>query len=428
MNRIRVSRNSLSSKVFPRRAWSAALVMAFLQLPASADSYSSGMQYYQAGQYTAALNCFQGAVSANPSNYNAIYYKALCYQQLRQTAPALEMYRELATKFPTSAPGRQALQVLRRSDPAFLRNLISGGASSASSSSASSGSSSSSTSRSYGSSSYSSSDTLPTQEKLTFRRDLSGAHLWMNGSVNNVQLDFVFDTGCDRTVIGMDQLSKAGLSKPTGEPIGKSIGLGNQTLNLWMVNTTVRVGGIERKNFPLLVSERTGTPALLGRNFYEPYNYTVDNNAGTILFEKKSSGTSVASSGHRSYAGSSSDSVPFKRDRSGPMVSVSVNGRPINMMFDTGAMNCLFSRKQIESLGIRIPDNAIDEQSRGVGGMSANKVFPVSSMKLGNIEKTNFMISVTELSLEEPLLGQSFFKDLQYTIDDQNSVIRFVRR
>lgn len=429
MNRIRAGRNSLSSTVL-NAAVLAAFALSSFQLPANADSYSSGLQYYQARQFTAALNCFQSAVSANPSNYNAIYYKALCHQQLRQTPQALDAYRDLASRFPTSAPGRQALQVLRVSDPTFLRNLISGGSRGGGSSVASASSSStSSSSRSYGSSSYGSSDTLPSQEKVIFHKDPNGAHLWMNGQVNGGQLDFVFDTGCDRTVIGMDHLSKVGLSRPTGEPVGKSIGLGNQITDNYLVNTTVRIGGIERKNFPLLVSDRSGTPALLGRNFYEPYNYTVDNNANTILFEKKSSNTGIASSNNRrSYSGSSGDSVPFKRDRSGPLVSVQVNGRPISMLFDTGSMNCLFSRKQIQSLGISIPDNATDEQSRGVGGASFNKVFPVSSMKLGNIEKTNFMISVTELNLEEPLLGQTFFKDLQYTIDDQNSVIRFVRR
>lgn len=55
--------------------------------------------------------------------------------------------------------------------------------------------------------------------------------------------------------------------------------------------------------------------------------------------------------------------------------------------------------------------------------------FPVSSIKVGPIEKRDIMIGVPETAhMPHPLLGQSFFNDWQYTIDYQASVIRFVRR
>lgn len=431
MNRIRVSRNSLSQTVHMKVAVASVLALSCFQLPAQADSYSSGLQYYQAGQYSAALNCFGSALGANPSNYNAIYYKALCYQQLRQTPQALEAYRDLATRFPTSAPGRQALQVLRRSDPAFLRNLISGGASGGATSIASA--SSSSSTRSYGSSSSGSSDSetgLPAQERLRYRKaEGSVPVLYVQGQINNGSVEWVFDTGCEQTVIGMDTAAQIGMAKPSGPPTGRSMGAGSKISEHWAVNSTVRAGGIERRNFPLLVADRTGVPPLLGRNFYAPYNYTIDNNEGTIHLVKKVSGSQFASSsGARSGSSASQNGVPFTRGRSGITVNVEVNGRSIPMLFDTGSGNCLFSKAQVDRLGIRVPEDAVADIGRGAGGTFQTKTFPVSRMRLGPIEKSNFNIAVTDQPLEEPLLGQTFFSDYQYSIDDQNSVIRFVRR
>ncbi|MBC7999608.1 MAG: aspartyl protease family protein [Leptolyngbya sp.] len=430
MNRIRAGRNSLSSTVI-KAAVSAAFVLSSFQLSANADSYSSGLQYYQARQFTAALNCFQSALSANPSNYNAIYYKALCHQQLRQTPEALDSYRDLASRFPTSAPGRQALQVLRVSDPTFLRNLISGGSRGGASNVASV--SSSSTTRSYGSNSSggsSDSEGLPAQERLRYRKaEGSVPVLYVQGQINNGSVEWVFDTGCDQTVIGMDTAAQIGMPRPSGPPTGRSMGAGSKISEHWAVNSSVRVGGIERRNFPLLVADRSGVPPLLGRNFYAPYNYTIDNNEGTIHLVKKVSGTQIASSGgSRGSSSGGQNGVPFTRGRSGITVNVEVNGRSIPMLFDTGAGNCLFSKAQVDRLGIRIPDDAFAEVGHGAGGTFQTKIFPVSRMRLGPIEKSNFNIAVTDQPLEEPLLGQTFFSDYQSSIDDQNSVIRFVRR
>ncbi|MBA3856558.1 MAG: hypothetical protein C0507_06555 [Cyanobacteria bacterium PR.3.49] len=81
----------------------------------------------------------------------------------------------------------------------------------------------------------------------------------------------------------------------------------------------------------------------------------------------------------------------------------------------------------MKQLGIAIPDDAVDSVGRGVGGSTHTKNFPISRIRLGPVEKSNFTIGVTEIPFGEPLLGQSFFGDCQYTIDDQASVIRIRR-
>jgi clan AA aspartic protease (TIGR02281 family) len=386
---------------------------------AYADPYADGIEFYQQRNYQRAASCFETALVRSNENTNAMYYAALSYQQLRNNAKAVELYGKLAKRYPTSRAGVLAIQALRGLG-------LSGGASGGSTSSASS--SVRSYSRSSGSGGGEDPDIarLPSQDRLHFRTEEGGGKpvLFVSGAVNSTPLDFVFDTGCDQTVIGMDTLAKIGLPKPSGPPSGRSMGVGNAITDNWTLNVTVRVGGIERRNFPLLVSDRSGVPPLLGRNFMEPYNYTIDTSGGSILMTKKV--TAVASGG---YSTTSQGGVPFRRIRGGGvLVNVEVNGRSIAMLFDTGAQSCLFSRADINKLGITVPADAQPEMTQGVGGSMPGLRFPVSRMRLGPIDKSNLSITVVEQDFGEPLLGQAFFHDYQYTIDDQNSVIRFLRR
>lgn len=400
--------------IFGTAALCAFAAVSLFSTAAYADPYAEGIEFYQKRNYSRAASCFETVIARSAEQTNAIYYAALSYQQLRNNSRAIELYTTLATRYPRSQAGQMAIQALKTLSP----GAISGAGRSASSSASSV--------RSYASGSSGGSDEeagLPAEERLHFRNE-AGSHIMVQGQVNNRSVDFVFDTGCDQTVIGMDTLQQVGLSKPSGPPVGKSIGVGNAVTDNWRIPTTVRVGGIERRNFPLLISDRTGVPPLLGRNFYAPYQFTIDKSAGTINLVKNS----TASSRRTTYA-SSYNTVPFKRlSGGGIVVTAQVNGRPIEMLFDTGAKNCLFSAGQMKQLGINIPEGVEEETERGVGGATRTRKFPINSIKLGPVEKNNFVIAVTDIPFGEPLLGQSFFGDCQYTIDDKARVIHLVRR
>ncbi len=407
-----------------KSALCAIALVALVSSAATAEPYSEGIEFYQQRNFQRAASCFETAIARSPENTNAIYYAALTYQQLRNNPRAIELYRQLATRYPGSRGGKLAIQALQG-----LGASTGGGGGSSSSSAAST---TRSYTRSYGGSSSGGEDPdiarLPVQERLHFRTEDNGGKpvLWVSGAVRSTPLDFVFDTGADHTVIGMDHLAQIGLPKPSGPPDGTSMGVGSKVSASWIIRTDVKVGGIQRHNFPLWVSDRTGVPPLLGRNFMEPYNYTIDTSGGSILMNKK---VVASASGAGGYATSSQGGVPFKRVRGGGVVvNVEVNGRAIEMLFDTGAQSCLFSRRDINRLGISVPADAEPETTQGVGGSMAGLRFPVSRMRLGPIDKTNLPITVVEQNFGEPLLGQSFFHDYQYTIDDQHSVIRFLRR
>ncbi len=209
---------------------------------AFADPYADGIEFYQQRNYQRAASCFETVLARSAEQTNAMYYAALSYQQLRNNPKAVEFYTRLATRYPSSQAGRMAIQALKTLSPNALRGGGGGGAVSSAASSV----------RSYSRSSGSGAGEdpeiarLPSQERLHFRTEEGGGKpvLWVSGSVKSTPLDFIFDTGADHTVIGMDHLAKIGLPRPTGPSDGTSRGVGNKISESWIIRTNVKIGGI----------------------------------------------------------------------------------------------------------------------------------------------------------------------------------------
>ncbi len=53
----------------------------------------NGIRFYERGQYRKAVAQFELAVSEDPSNWEAHYYLAECYRELREYDPCLKQYR-----------------------------------------------------------------------------------------------------------------------------------------------------------------------------------------------------------------------------------------------------------------------------------------------------------------------------------------------
>lgn len=185
------------------------------------------------------------------------------------------------------------------------------------------------------------------------------------------------------------------------------------------MNADIKVADMLIPNCPITVLENLPGEPLLGQTFFKHFAYTIDYGSKSIMLTRK--GAAVPSP-----VGSS---VPFVREGNELVVQAQVNGKPYAMYFDTGAMNCAFTAQDCKKLQIEIPDDAEKGISVGVGGETNSYHFPISSLKLGPIEKRNMQVSVVENSkMGRPLLGQSFYAGWQYTIDNERKTINFLRR
>lgn len=403
------------------------------------DLFAQGSKEFKAKHYAQAAQYFKKAIALRSDNPTAYYYYALSLHYAKDLKGAKQEYGRIISYFPLSDAANYARQALSRLDPAYLRQLDPNYNPAASvpvapvqrptSGTRASGSTGGETHNPEGgtgsglSSRY---DSAPDDCRVYFTKDSNC--LVLDGTFNNRPHKIMFDTGAESTVFGKNQLSEMGIPAPTGAAVGEARGVGEGgSQKVWSARMDIRIGNIERKNFPVMIQENMPGYPLLGQSFFQDFTYTIDNGANSIHFVRRGS----RQAGGSAYANSARDpySVPFTRVGREIIVNAELNGRPLPVYFDTGASDVALTYKQANSVGVSIPEQYTPTVSTGIAGETRGKRFPVRSLKVGPIEKRDFDITVIEnADMDYPLLGQSFYGDWQYTIDYQASVIRFVRR
>ena len=401
----------------PRQAcyWLCLLLLSLCVQGARADAYyDQGVRLFNQRNYKAAAPYFETALQNSPWDSNAYYYAALTYHYLGDWRRAKEAYRQVLGRFPGSEAATLAAAALKRIDPNFRPAAGQATSSSAGGSAGSQGervSSSPNSSADY--------DSLPNEAKIYFTRERDS--LMVDTEVNNRSMKMVFDTGASSCVLGKNHLQQLNITPPSGGPTGAVVGVGSSgVVPTWNLPVRLKVGNIVRDNFQVTVQDYLPTDPLLGQTFFRDFEYTIDNGANSISFRKKGQ---AGSSTRDNYT------IPFTKEGNEIVVNVEVNGRPCPMYFDTGAEKISFGKEQLQRLGLSIPEDAREGTSTGIGGSTKSYSFAIQRMRLGPIDKSDVEVSVTEAAnIGKPLLGQNFYKDWQYTIDNDHHLIKFVRR
>lgn len=386
---------------------------------AQQSALDQGVLAYSQKDYQRALAYFLRARNSQVTDPGVYYYVALCRMQLGDQEAAVSDFRYIIAQFPRSAAAQHSRTAL---SGIGVRRVRISGPEPASSSAEPPVSRVNNIIRNSGRSVLDTSGTLIAPDRCRVYYELHNNSFYIEGQVNGKSLDFVFDTGASTTFLGKNQLEKMGMSLPQGKPAGYSQGVGGSGLvPFWKHKINLKVGPIERRDYEVSVGAYCDVP-LLGQTFFNDFQYTIDKADSSIVLVKKSA------SGSQGVAVDDRYSVPFTVEHNEILVEVQINGKPYKCYFDTGATMTCFSYRDLAKLNIRIPDDASAGIARGIGGSTATLTFPVSSMKLGPIEKYNFNISVVSTALPKPLLGQTFFGDYKYTIDNDKKLIKFVRR
>lgn len=98
-------------------------------------------------------------------------------------------------------------------------------------------------------------------------------------------------------------------------------------------------------------------------------------------------------------------------------VQATINGRPINCWFDTGAPGLFFSMNQLKQLGIATPSTPPDTYVSGWAGRKIPAWNMSLTIKLGNMSRTlNAKVQAGDYDLQ-PLIGYSFVQGYEYQID-----------
>lgn len=400
--------------------------------PAAENKRDQAIKLYNAKNYKDAIQLFDQHLTVYPSDVYALYYDALACQAMGNMGKAKIYYRQVATLAPTHQLGTYAIAVLQKIDPSFAASLSVGSGSSASSSSGSNSSSGSGSSlNSYVSSSGGTkggaSKLDPT---IPYEWDVQcspGDHgdIWVDVQIDGRTVKMIFDTGAPTVFIGKNQMEEAGIQTPKSAP--NSVAGGSSasgTVPAWKLPMKVKLGQVERIVTVQVVETNQSHP-LLGQSYAGQFEYTIDAGARRINFKQR---------GYNNNANRNAYEVPYTFREAGNrvIVTVEVNGKPGQYIFDTGNTASgiqFFSPSQAAKYGVKIPDDAATMVTSGVTGSSTAKSFTVNRAKLGPIDKVDLPVTVSNVDDGElPLLGQPFWQGYEYTINHQKRVIEFVRR
>jgi tetratricopeptide (TPR) repeat protein len=110
-------------------------------------------------------------------------------------------------------------------------------------------------------------------------------------------------------------------------------------------------------------------------------------------------------------------------------VKAEINGRPIKLLFDTGAPEMTIGKDQLLALGLQPPSGPPDGQTGGSSNNRRQNFWEMRvAVKLGPIVQSEVPLCVLERNEADSLMGQEFFKDFTYTIDKGGKTILFTRK
>ncbi len=411
---------------------------------AADELFQMSVKQVKSGNYKHAIENLGKVLAHNPRDYRAYYFLGFCYEKGGDLKTASNMYaRAMRLGYKTRVYDKAATRLQKVNPNAYVaavsaaqgggRQPVARPSGNAPTRAASATVSSSSSGQRYTQSATSSRgdySNLPPEARIRYHQKPGSPHQLLSASVNGRPITVFFDTGAEGCVFGQTHFRQLGIKIPTGKPMGYSAGVGDGGAQpTWRVNVNLKVGPIEKRNFPInYVPAYSGEP-LLGQTFFADFHYTIDDTGKTILFVRNDRTAAKQSQGSI-YSGSNANryEVPFENQGREIVVQVKVNGRTIPMFFDTGASGVLLTLQHCRQLGIKVPSSAKTLRGQGVQGSSLMLAFPVRSISMGPIEHRDFEVWVNPSGMiPHPLLGQSFFKNYKYSIDNVNKVIKFTR-
>jgi predicted aspartyl protease len=381
-------------------------------------SLTMAIKQYERQDYNTALIAFK-QVRAKEAQPTALYYEALCLQHLGNQSKAIEIYRQIVVNYSATKEAQLATGYLQQLSGqsavlTYSQQQTANGASSANVNPSSiQNEIANARVTEHNSTSY---DHLPDTATVPFSRGVNN-HIFVNALINGRPMKVMFDTGAASCFFGRSELNNAGVSYvPTGETAAVR-GVGSQTVRCDQADLEITLGDITRKTTCLIAVPSAHTEPLIGQTFFKDFRYDIDTTAGVIHFRKK---------GSRNREAYDTINIPFTEAGNNIVVTAKVNGIECPMFFDTGAFGNLFSFGVWRQMGLSIPSDAEMVVTKGVGGFARGYRFKVGRIELGSIIKTNVEVVVSQSAPPIPLLGQTFFKDKQFSIDNENHVIRFV--
>jgi len=381
-------------------------------------SFDSGISSYQKRDFRGALTHFAAAQKAGFQTDNAMYYQALCWQNLGNLQNAKTVFGEIVRCYPSSAAAQQAQVALNGLSPTLATAA---------------GDSSWITNKSSGPTKLDPTDWYMGYKVLSevpYANTRQG--MVLNVMINGKMVPAIWDTGAHGMHFDKSLLVAHGVDISKSHKAGRAIGVGGE-VQVYEFDADVVVGR-ESARIPVSYVDDDGAKraggehqpiGLIGEDFFGKYVYEVDPRSRVIRFLKKTTVDHQHPADQSRQNAYRSMGEPFIWSNGLILVTPKVNGRECDMYLDTGCSTTAFSDKQMGRVDISRPADSGYGKSGGVGGSRDSYFFKVSSIVLGPASVRDLQVSVVINSgISAPLLGQSFWGQLRYIVDPEHQIIR----
>lgn len=380
--------------------------------PGSKD-FIEAVKQYNGKDYEGALKKFSALVQSQPNSADAFYYLGSCCQQTGRLQDAQRYYQYVVLRFPGTRAAQYAKPALDALEKSGV-NVV--GAATKEPEAAKDDKTKELERILKGTDAEVGELQGPDEDRVPVHRNRSG-HMEATVTVNGRTIDMIYDTGASGTCISLAAWKRLGNAAPTRNPDAFSSGVGG-TDPFWLEPVTFGMGKFTRK-MKVMVLKSLPMDGLIGQTFFKDMQYNLSSSANYIHLLRKESRTAA-----RSVPFNTID-IPFTRIGNNMYVDAKIEGRPIQMVFDTGASTTLVSSMQAGMMGLHPTGDYYVGGVSGVGGSRSAIAFHVDNISLGSVEKRNFLITVSNSGVS--LLGMDFLGDRRYVIDNEKSMIRFFR-
>ena len=127
-------------------------------------------------------------------------------------------------------------------------------------------------------------DTLPRETFVPFNRQ--GNLILVQGAVNGKSVTMIFDTGAAGCLFSRDGLKSLKVAIPNNLEASTVAGIGpKRQTEAWVMPVDLKLGSIERRQFPVHINDNQLGYPLLGVNFLKGYEYTINTDSNIIQFK-----------------------------------------------------------------------------------------------------------------------------------------------
>jgi predicted aspartyl protease len=231
-----------------------------------------------------------------------------------------------------------------------------------------------------------------------------GSYRLVSVLFNGKPADMIFDTGFDTSVITLRAARRLGLPQMRGEDIqngtmGTLIGIGGERNSMTITAHALDIGGLKGRDYNMLAADVVEPPAdgLLSIDLLSNFDVDLDfPEEQMVLYQPVGDCSAPAA-----FLASPLYTVPLRpigEDRR-PRVEVTVDGKQVVALIDTGAPRSAIFRRAAERLGIRM-DELTSEPRFTTGGIGPDQVEAVThvfeEVDIGDLAFNNMKIDVLD--------------------------------